>query len=171
MSATHTHSAWGPGNNPFAGRGRPRAPGGFPAADPNAPPPPIVAQIVDAVRQAKAKLQSASVGFGTGMSYLNVSRDNIDAETHRWTQAPNLKGASDKTVAVLKFSAPDGELIAVLLHLRHASGERLPGRVHQRGLSRSGLALYRAGLRRQGGRGVRAECVWRSEPAVSSCRH
>ncbi len=112
MSATHTHSAWGPGNNPFAGRGRPGAPGGFPAADPNAPPPPIVAQIVDAVRQAKAKLQPASIGFGTGMSYLNVSRDNIDAETHRWTQAPNLKGASDKTVAVLKFTAPDGELIA-----------------------------------------------------------
>ncbi len=70
-------------------------------------------QIVDAVRQAKAKLQPASVGFGTGFSYLNVSRDNIDPVTHRWTQAPNLQGASDKTVAVVKFSTPDGELIAV----------------------------------------------------------
>ncbi len=112
MSATHTHSGWGPGASPF-GSGRPRPQGGFQAVDPNQPPPPIVAQIVDAVRQAKAKLQPASFGFGTGMSYLNVSRDNIDAETHRWTQAPNLNGASDKTVAVLKFSAPDGELIAV----------------------------------------------------------
>lgn len=112
MSATHTHSGWGPGASPF-GSGQPRVPGGFQAADPNQPQPPIVGQIVDAVRQAKAKLRPASIGFGTGFSYLNVSRDNIDAETHRWTQAPNLNGASDKTVAVLKFSAPDGELIAV----------------------------------------------------------
>lgn len=113
MSATHTHSGWGPGASPFGGGGRPRVAGGFQAADPNQPPPPIVGQIVDAVRQAKAKLQPAGVGFGTGFSYLNVSRDNIDTETHRWTQAPNLNGASDKTVAVLKFDAPNGELIAV----------------------------------------------------------
>src|SRR5205814_5094167 len=49
MSATHTHSGWGPG--------------GFPGvralSDTNAPPPPIVGQILDAVRQAKAKLQPA----------------------------------------------------------------------------------------------------------------
>jgi hypothetical protein len=44
MSAAHTHSGWGPGG--FLGmRGLKPAP--------NAPPPPIVGQIVDAVRQAK----------------------------------------------------------------------------------------------------------------------
>lgn len=106
MSATHTHSGWGPG--------------GFPGmrglrADPSAPPPPIVGQIVDAVRQAKAKLQPARVGFGTGNSYLNVNRDTVDSETHLWTQAPNLEGSSDKTVAVVEFRAANGQPIAVYM--------------------------------------------------------
>jgi hypothetical protein len=83
--------------------------------DPNAPPPPIVAQFVDAVRQAMAKLQPARVGFGTGHSYLNVNRDAIDSETHLWTQAPNLEGSSDKTVAVVEFVAANGEPIAVYM--------------------------------------------------------
>ena len=106
MSATHTHSGWGPG--------------GFPGmrglqSDPNAPPPPIVGKILDAVRQAKAKLQPARVGFGTGKSYLNVNRDAIDPETHLWTQAPNLEGSSDKTVAVVEFVGATGEPIAVYM--------------------------------------------------------
>jgi neutral ceramidase len=110
MSATHTHSGWAPGAMPFPRPGQPARP---PAA--NQPPPPIVGQIVDAVRQAKAKLQPARVGFGTGFSYLNVNRDTIDPETHLWTQAPNLSGPSDKTVAVLKFDSPSGEPIAVYM--------------------------------------------------------
>ena len=112
MSATHTHSGWGPGPMPFP---RPGQQGGPPAPDPNAPPPPIVGQMLDAVRQAKAKLQPARVGFGTGFSYLNVNRDTIDPDTHLWTQAPNLNGPSDKTVAVLKFDSPAGEPIAVYM--------------------------------------------------------
>ena len=112
LSVTHTHSAWGPGDQPFR---RPGQTGPPPTPDPNAPPPPIVGQILDAVRQAKAKLQPARVGFGTGLSYLNVSRDNIDTSTHLWTQAPNLNGLSDKTVAVLKFESLEGAPIAVFM--------------------------------------------------------
>jgi hypothetical protein len=110
MSATHTHS----GGMPNFGRGGPPR-GGMPGADANQPPPPIVAQILDAVRQAKAKLQPARVGFGKGFSYLNVNRDAIDPETHRWTQAPNLDAPSDKTVAVIKFASPAGDPIAVYM--------------------------------------------------------
>jgi neutral ceramidase len=106
MSATHTHSGWGPSGFPGMARLRP---------DPNAPPPPIVSQILDAVRQAKANLQPARVGFGTGKSYLNVNRDTIDSDTHLWTQAPNLDGPSDKTVAVVEFLAPSGQPIAVYM--------------------------------------------------------
>ncbi|HEV2401258.1 MAG TPA: hypothetical protein VGS27_30265 [Candidatus Sulfotelmatobacter sp.] len=83
--------------------------------DPKAPLPPIIGQMVNAVRQAKAKLQLARVGFGTGRSYLNVNRDAIDVDTHLWTQAPNLDAPSDKTVAVVEFLAANGEPIAVYM--------------------------------------------------------
>jgi len=104
MSATHTHSGWGPGGFP-----------GMHQPDPNGPPPPLAVQIVDAVKQARANLQLARVGFGTGDSYLNVNRDAIDGDTHLWTQAPNLNGPSDKTVAVVEFLAASGEPIAVYM--------------------------------------------------------
>jgi neutral ceramidase len=116
LSMTHTHSAWGPGDQPFRRFGQAGGPGGRPPApDPNAPPPPIVGKILDAVKLAEAKLQPARVGFGTGLSYLNVSRDNIDTDTHLWTQAPNLNGESDKTVAVIKFESLEGKPIAVYM--------------------------------------------------------
>jgi neutral ceramidase len=116
MSATHSHSAWGPGGPPFPRRGQPAPPaGGRPDSAANQPPAPIVGQIIAAVREAKARLRPARVGFGTGYCYLNVNRDAIDPETRRWTQAPNLDGPSDKTVAVLKFEAPSGEPIAVYM--------------------------------------------------------
>ncbi|MGA8505864.1 MAG: neutral/alkaline non-lysosomal ceramidase N-terminal domain-containing protein [Candidatus Sulfotelmatobacter sp.] len=102
MSATHTHSGWGPGGL--------RA-----LTDANAPPPPIIGQIVDAVRQAEPKLQPARIGFGTGKSYLNVNRDAVDSETHLWTQAPNLDAPSDKTVAVVEFLGGNGAPIAVYM--------------------------------------------------------
>ena len=35
--------------------------------------------------------------------------------THLWTQAPNLNGASDKTVAVIKFESLSGEPIAAYM--------------------------------------------------------
>ena len=105
MSATHTHSGWGPGG-PGPGMFHP---------DPNAPPPPIVDQILDAVKQAKAQLQPARMGFGTGFSYLNVNRDVIDPATRLWTQGPNLNGSSDKTVAVIKFETPEGQPIAAYI--------------------------------------------------------
>jgi len=106
MSATHTHSGWGSAGFPGMRGLRP---------DPNAPLPPLVGQILGAVGQAKARLQPARVGFGTGRSYLNVNRDAIDPETHLWTQAPNLEGASDKTVAVIEFLAANGEPIAIYM--------------------------------------------------------
>ncbi len=109
MTPTHSHSA---GMGAFGRRqGGPGA-----SAPPNQPPPPIVAQMLEAVRQAKSRLQPARFGFGTGFSYLNVNRDTVDSETRRWTQAPNLEGPSDKTVAVLKFESPAGEPIAVYVN-------------------------------------------------------
>lgn len=102
LSATHSHSS------PYPEDGK-------------KPPDPNYARfrnnlkegILAAVREAKAKLQPARVGFDTGTSYLNVNRDAIDPRTRLWYQGPNLDGPSDKTVAVLKFETPAGEPIAV----------------------------------------------------------
>ena len=101
ISGTHTHSS---------SSARAQRPGG-------PPPPPAPSQpVLDAVRQAKAKLQPARVGYATGASYLNVNRDAIYPETRKWTQYSNLDAASDKTVGVLTFFKPTGEPIAVYVN-------------------------------------------------------
>jgi neutral ceramidase len=70
-------------------------------------------KIFASVKLAKEKLQPARMTWGTGVSYINVNRDNIDSKTHGWWEGPNYDGVSDKTVAVVKFESLSGEPIAV----------------------------------------------------------
>lgn len=89
LTATHTHSA------PFSlGSG-------------------LAGLVVESVRQAQRNAQPARVGYGTGVSYINVNRNIIDPETRRWWEGPNYEGPSDKTVAVIEFEDFSGEPIAV----------------------------------------------------------
>jgi neutral ceramidase len=85
MNPSHTHSAYGG------------------SAD----------QIFNAIKAAKDKLQPARIGYGTGVSYINVNRNIIDRKTNKWWEGPNYDGPSDKTVAVIKFETTNGEPIAV----------------------------------------------------------
>jgi hypothetical protein len=55
----------------------------------------------------------ARVGYGTGLSYINVNRQIVDPKTGRWWEGANYDGPSDKTVAVLKIEGLDGAPIAV----------------------------------------------------------
>lgn len=89
LTATHTHSAGGQ-------RG-----------------PDYVQKIVESVRLAQQRLTPARMGYGTGVSYINVNRQIIDPTTNRWWEGPNREGPSDKTVAVLAFESRDGQPIAV----------------------------------------------------------
>jgi hypothetical protein len=89
LTATHTHSAGGAGGAEY------------------------VAKIVESVRAARQALAPARVGYGTGVSYINVNRQIIDPGTGRWREGANYDGLSDKTVAVLTFVRPTGEPIAV----------------------------------------------------------
>jgi neutral ceramidase len=89
LSATHSHSV--PGQ--LAG--------------------PYVQKIVESVRLAKQRLAPARIGYGTGVSYINVNRNIIDSKTRRWWEGPNYEGPSDKTVAVVKFETLSGDPIAV----------------------------------------------------------
>lgn len=70
-------------------------------------------KIFTAVKQAKAKLQPARIGWGKGVSYINVKRDIIDPKTRKWWEGPNYDGPSDKSVYVITFEALDGAPIAV----------------------------------------------------------
>jgi neutral ceramidase len=91
------------------------------SACPSGPPPPpfnkvpvesTIEAMVKAVQQAKARLQPAQVGFGTGKAFLNVNRDAIGRKSRSWTQAANLEGPSDKTLAVVLFTDMQGKPIA-----------------------------------------------------------
>ena len=72
-----------------------------------------VEQLFNLIKDAREKLQPARIGYGTGVSYINVQRDIIDPKTHNWWEGANYDGPSDKTVAVIKFETLDGEPIAV----------------------------------------------------------
>jgi neutral ceramidase len=70
-------------------------------------------KIFAAAKAARANLKPARIGWGTGVSYINVKRDLIDPKTRKWWEGPNYDGASDKTVYVITFEALDGSPIAV----------------------------------------------------------
>ncbi|MBN1972051.1 MAG: hypothetical protein JW787_00310 [Sedimentisphaerales bacterium] len=72
-----------------------------------------VEQLFNLIKEAKGKLQPARIGYGTGVSYINVYRDYIDPKTRKWWEGANYDGPSDKTVAVINFETLDGEPIAV----------------------------------------------------------
>jgi|SRR5665213_314430 len=80
---------------------------------PGQPAGPYVQKIVESVRLAKQRLAPARIGYGTGVSYINVNRNIIDPKTRRWWEGPNYDGPSDKTVAVVKFETLSGDPIAV----------------------------------------------------------
>jgi len=105
MSATHSHSS------PYPEDGKKPADRNYAVFRNN-----LREGISAAVREARAKLQPARVGFDTGASYFNVNRDAIHPQTRLWYQGPNLDGPSDKTVAVLKFETAGGEPIAVYVN-------------------------------------------------------
>jgi neutral ceramidase len=70
-------------------------------------------RIVESVRLARARLVPARIGFGTGVSHINVNRNIIDPDTRRWWEGANYDGPSDKTVAVIELETLDGKPIAV----------------------------------------------------------
>jgi neutral ceramidase len=89
LTATHTHSAGGPRAANYSQK------------------------IVESVRLAKQRLMPARIGYGTGVSFINVNRQIVDPKTGRWWEGANYEGPSDKTVAVLKVEGLDGSPIAV----------------------------------------------------------
>lgn len=78
--------------------------------------------ILQALLLAQANLQPATVGFGTGEANVNMNRV-ARWTAGRWWLGYNSDGASDKTVAVVKFSDSSGEPIALLANYAvHGTG-------------------------------------------------
>ncbi len=89
MTATHTHSALRQRGSDYAQK------------------------ILESVRLAQQNLIPARIGYGAGVSYVNVNRNMIDPKSRRWWEEPNYDGPSDKTVAVVKIETLSGQPIAV----------------------------------------------------------
>lgn len=110
INASHDHSA---------PRGGPPTPGTSSASGRPYSTPEYVKQvddsIVDAMKQAKAALQAARVGYGTGKVDVSVARYGYTPE-RGWRENTNEEGFSDKTLAVVKFVNPAGEPIAILIN-------------------------------------------------------
>lgn len=70
---------------------------------------------VEAVREAKAKLQPARIGYGAGRAYVNVNRRELTPD-RGWWLGFNPEGVSDKTLAVLRFESTEGKPIAFLIN-------------------------------------------------------
>jgi neutral ceramidase len=73
-------------------------------------------QAFEAVRQAKANLQPARFGFGTGTAYVNINRREFFPKDGWWWLGYNPEGPSDKTLSVLKFESLTGKPIALFIN-------------------------------------------------------
>ena len=103
LAAVHDHSA------PMVGRasGNHSKTGAYTATVENA--------TIEAIRQAKANLQPARVGIGTGKAYININRREC-APGRGCRLGRNPDFPSDKTVAVVKFESMSGKPIALLIN-------------------------------------------------------
>jgi hypothetical protein len=118
IDASHDHNA-PRGGPPTAGTssadGRPYS------------PPAYIQQvddsIVDVLKQAKAAVQPALVGYGTGKVDVSVARYGYTPE-RGWRENPNEDIPVDKTVRVAKFTKPDGTPIAIMFNYAvHSNAE------------------------------------------------
>ncbi len=104
LAGVHTHSAPSPA-------------GMYGNADPRSVPymEKVKDATVEAVRRAKAGLQPARAGAGTGKAYVNINRREF-VPGRGWGLGFNPDFPSDKTVAVVKFETLAGKPIALFIN-------------------------------------------------------
>lgn len=105
LAAVHTHAA--PAIGTYNERAAPEV-----AARRSAYLARVEEALVAVIRDAKARLQPARVGFGTGQAKVNMNRRASNGEGG-WMLGNNPDGVSDKTVAVVRFDTLAGEPIAI----------------------------------------------------------
>jgi len=70
---------------------------------------------IEAIQEAKAKLQPAQIGIGTAKAYVNINRREYSSK-EGWRLGYDPEGPSDKTVTVIRFNALSGKPIALLIN-------------------------------------------------------
>ncbi|MBN1459265.1 MAG: hypothetical protein JXA57_07000, partial [Armatimonadetes bacterium] len=87
----------------------------------------VEAAVRSAASEAAIGLREARIGHASGTCDVNVNRDIHTADG--WWLGCNETGFSDKTVTVIRFETPDGDLISLLFThpVRPAVMERPPG--------------------------------------------
>jgi neutral ceramidase len=103
ISATHTHNAPIPNTT-----GRQLGPGSAKFSET------VNEAYVEAVREAKAKLQPGKMVLAQGHADLNVNRDEFVGD--RWKTGRNPTRPSDKTVWILRFETAAGEPVAYFVN-------------------------------------------------------
>jgi neutral ceramidase len=106
-----------PGGSQGGGPGGPGRPGG------PAPPSPgavafakaLQAAAEHAITQANGAIQPAKVGFGMGVTDVNINRDLPTPKG--WAFGSNSSGFSDKSLPVVRIDSADGKPIAVLMNV------------------------------------------------------
>jgi neutral ceramidase len=115
FSAPHVMGLGGPGGgNAGPGGAGPGGPGPAPSAGTLAFARAIGAAVENAVTQAKASMQPATVGFGLGTSDVAVNRDVPTPKG--WWLGGDPSGYSDKTLPVVRIDGKDGKPLAVLIN-------------------------------------------------------
>jgi hypothetical protein len=90
---------------------------------------------VEAVRQAKAQLRPARLGFGRGEAFLNgYNGGGAPGDRRELGAFGNPRGPTDRSLDVLRVDGTDGTPIALLLSYAH------PGTVMLHAPSRDGMA-------------------------------
>jgi neutral ceramidase len=88
----------------------------------------VINALVDGVKSAKARLQPATIGIGTGMSVANINRRAKDVDGSV-TLGLNPEGPADRQIGLLRFERSDGSLIAIVanyaMHGTVLSGKNL----------------------------------------------
>src|SRR5436309_6667374 len=70
---------------------------------------------VAVIRKARENLQPAKIGIETGKAYVNINRREYSPDTGWWL-GYNPEGPANKTVTVIRFDAPSGKPIALLIN-------------------------------------------------------
>ena len=74
-----------------------------------------IAAVETAVKQAASSMQPARLGYGVGVTDINVSRDLPTPKG--FAQGSNPSGYSDKSLPVVRIEGMDGKPIAVIMNV------------------------------------------------------